>query len=279
MITKVFDISVDYKSLGSNEPNEKAKLTSYIHEPHSVAKSMWKTRPAIIICPGGGFKMRSDREAEPIAMKYLAEGFHCFIVDYSVAPTGWPAPTCELSKAVKTVREIGGEYHIDTDRIYVCGFSAGGHLAASLGVYFDEPIIKNGSGVIGEENKPSGLILGYPVIIEDDPKTHNGTKTNFSEGGNPEKLEYFGLDKKVKSNTPKSFIWHTFEDDSVPVLSSMRFASALLECGVEYELHIYPSGRHGLALGNRVTASEDKHMMPYVSDWIDRSIKWINHFD
>ena len=83
------------------------------------------------------------------------------------------------------------------------------------------------------------LILCYPVIIEDDGKTHDGTKQRFTEG-KPEKLEYFGLDKRVTSNTPKSFIWHTFEDSSVPVYIQLRFASALLEHGVEYELHIYP---------------------------------------
>lgn len=279
MVTKVFDMNVDYKGLGCSEPSEVAKLTSYIIEPSFVSKTMWKSRPAIIICPGGGYRMRSDRESEPIAMKYLAEGFHCFILDYSVAPTGWPAATCELSKAVKTVREIADDYNIDKERIYVCGFSAGGHLAASLGVYFDEQIIKNGSDVADEENKPNGLILSYPVIIEDDGKTHDGTKNNFSEGEKPEKLEYFGLDKKVKSNTPKSFIWHTYEDGSVPVLSSMRFAGALLENNIEYELHIYPRGKHGLSLGNRITACEDKHVIPYVSDWIESSIKWINHFD
>lgn len=279
MITKVFDMSVDYKALGSNEPNEKAHLTSYILEPSLVGSTVWNKRPAVIVCPGGGYRTRSKRESEPIVMKYCAAGFHCFLLDYSVAPTGWPAPLCELSKAVRTVRGLADEYFIDPDKIFVCGFSAAGHLAASLGVYYDEPVIKDGSGCTNSgDNMPNGLILCYPVITGEDGKTHAGTKENFSEGLKPEKLEYFSLEKRVTPKTPKCFIWHTFEDSSVPVYSSMRFAEALLENGVEYELHIYPSGKHGLSLGNRLTMTEDKHYMPYVSGWIDLSINWINKF-
>lgn len=92
-------------------------------------------------------------------LKYCAAGFHGFLLDYSTEPTGWPAPTCELSKAVKTVRAMADEYFIDPDKIFVCGFSAGGHLAASLGVYWDLPLIQKGSEAAGEENKPNGLVF------------------------------------------------------------------------------------------------------------------------
>ncbi len=278
MIIKTFDMSVDYKALGSSIPNETARLTSYILDPPQVTATVWKKRPAVIVCPGGGYRSRSMRESEPIVMQYCAAGFHGFLLDYSVAPTGWPAPLCELSKAVKTVRELAGEYPIDTDRIFVCGFSAGGHLAASIGVHGQNPIIKNGSGVLGSENMPNGIILCYPVIIAEDGKTHDGTKERFSEGLKPEKLKYFGLEEFVTPDTPKCFIWHTFEDKSVPVYSSMRFAQALLENGVEYELHIYPSGNHGLSLGKRQVAAEGKHFNPYISGWMQQSIKWINRF-
>lgn len=278
MIIKTFDMSVDYKALGSNVPNETARLTSYILDPPQVTATVWKKRPAVIVCPGGGYRSRSMRESEPIVMQYCAAGFHGFLLDYSVAPTGWPAPLCELSKAVKTVRELADEYPIDTDRIFVCGFSAGGHLAASIGVHGQNPIIKKGSGVLGSENMPNGIILCYPVIIAEDGKTHDGTKERFSEGLKPEKLKYFGLDEFVTPDTPKCFIWHTFEDKSVPVYSSMRFAQALLENGVEYELHIYPCGNHGMSLGKRQATADGKHFNPYISGWMQQSIKWINRF-
>lgn len=278
MIIKTYDMSVDYAALGSSVPSETARLTSYILDPDQVGATVRSKRPAVIVCPGGGYHSRSKRESEPIVMQYCAAGFHAFLLDYSVAPTGWPAPLCELSKAVKTVRALAQEYPIDPDRIFVCGFSAGGHLAASLGVHGAETIIKKGSGVSGSENMPNGLILCYPVITGEDGKTHEGTREHFSEGLKPDKLEYFSLEKFVTPNTPKSFIWHTFEDSSVPVYSSMRFAEALLQNGVEYELHIYPSGNHGLALGTWQTAAEDKHYNPYVSGWMQQSINWINRF-
>lgn len=277
MIIKTFDMTVDYDKIGSNKPAETACLTSYILDNNLIKKTLWNKRPAIIVCPGGGYRSRSDREKEAIALKYCAAGFHAFVLDYSVEPTGWPAATCELSKAVKTVRNMADEYLIDKDKIFVCGFSAGGHLAASLGVYWDNEIIRSGSGVLSDENKPNGLILSYPVIIDENGKTHDGSKQRFIEGDS-RKLKYFGLDKKVSKNTPRTFIWHTFEDKSVPVYSSMRFATALLENGVEYELHIFPKGNHGLALGNKITGCEEKHFVPSVTSWIDLSIKWIEDF-
>lgn len=274
MIVKTFDMTVDYKALGCNMPTEQPRLTSYILDKQLLSRSYNPKRPAVIVCPGGGYRSRSVREAEAIVLKYCAAGFHGFLLDYSVAPTGWPAPQCQLSKAVKTVRAMGEEYLIDTDNIYVCGFSAGGHLAASLGVYWDSDIIRAGSGIKSKENKPNGLILCYPVIIDEEGKTHQGTKDNFTEG-KAEKLPYFGLDKRVTDKTPPCFIWHTFEDKSVPMYSSMRFAAALLEHGVEYEMHIFPKGAHGLSLGDITTACEPKHIEPTATDWMNLSIKWL----
>ncbi len=270
MIIKTFDMSVD----GLSDTAEKPKLTSYILDNELVGRTYVKKRPAVIVCPGGGYKSRSVRESEAIALRYCAAGFHAFLLDYSVNPAEWPIPQRQLSKAVITVREIADEYLIDKNNVYVCGFSAGGHLAASLGVHYDNPIICDGSGTENGENRPDGLILCYPVIIDDEGKTHEGTKQNFV-GGNPKNLQYFGLDRFVNKNTPKCFIWHTFEDSSVPVLSSMRFASALLENEVEYELHIFPKGKHGLALGNMLTACEPKHLEPAAAEWMDLSIRWL----
>lgn len=278
MIIKTFNIDIDYKSLCCNTPDESAKLISYIHEPSYVESTVWNRRPAVIVCPGGGYRSRSRREAEPIVMKYLAAGFNCFLLEYSVAPTGYPGALCELSKAVKIVRDMSDEFLIDRNKIFVCGFSAGGHLAASLGVYHTDPKIKQGSGTVNDENRPNGIILCYPVITGEDGKTHDGTKERFSEGLKPEKLKYFSLEKHVTKDTPKCFIWHTFEDNSVPVYSSMRFAQALLENGIEYELHIFPNGNHGISLGEKQTTASAKNYVPYVSDWMDMSIKWINKF-
>lgn len=268
MIYSKQEFGVDYAAMGVSEPPRKTTLTSYILTPYEVE---WTVRPAIIICPGGAYAFTSAREAEPVAMRFLSAGFHCFVLDYAVAPAGWPAPCCELSKAVAYVREIADENGIDKNKVFVCGFSAGGHLAASIGVHYDKEIVRKFSGVTGLENKPDGMILGYPVITALD--THEGTMGNFL-AGREELKELFGLENHVTKDTPRTFIWHTFEDKQVPVVSTTRFVNALFENGVECEAHIFPKGQHGLSLADRTTGivAED------VSVWIDMAIRWINNF-
>ena len=267
-------LNVNYGDMDINRPEKNAELVCYILGDELLSRTVWGKRPAVIVCAGGGYSSRSAREAEPIALKFCAAGFHAFVLEYSTEPTGWPAPTCELSNAVAYVRSIAEENYIDEGNIYVCGFSAGGHLTASLGVYWNDPEIQRLSNTDGERNRPNGLILAYPVIIDEPDKTHMGTYERFTEGKEYKKSR-FGLDKRVSANTPECFIWHTFSDNSVPVLSSMRFASALLENGIKYELHIYPDGSHGLALGNRITACQPKDLQPETSAWIDLAIDWI----
>lgn len=275
MIHFEVDMTVDYKKMGCAEPSKAPKLSAYILDEAYLQDTNWKERPAVIICPGGGYGFVSPREAEPIALRYCGAGFHAFVLDYSVAPTGWPAACCELSKAVAYVRSIAEEHHIDPNKIVVCGFSAGGHLAASLGVHYNKELIRTLSGVTGDENRPNGMILSYPVITDEREKTHTGTLDNFV-AGRETALPYFGLEHHVTPDTPKTFLWHTFADGAVPVESSMRFASALLENGVPYELHIFPEGAHGLSLGNEITSAADGGIVPAVQPWMDLSITWLN---
>ena len=268
MIYNIKEFNMDYEGMGVEKPRRTTTLTSYILTPKEVE---WTVRPAIIICPGGGYCCRSAREAEPIALKFLSEGFHCFILNYAVAPAGWPAPCCELSKAVSYVRSIADENGIDKNKVFVCGFSAGGHLAASLGVHYDKDIVRKFSDVKGNENKPDGMILCYPVISDYD--THEITMDRFV-AGREEAKAYFGLEKYVTKDTPKTFIWHTFADEAVPVSNSTKFINALVENGVECEAHIFPKGRHGLALAEKVTEFSEEG----VSVWFDMAVRWVNSF-
>ena len=121
-------------------------------------------RPVVVICPGGGYEMTSDREAEPIAMQYLARGYHAVILRYSVAPARYPLALMQLAKTVAYLREHAGEFHIDTDKIILQGFSAGGHLAASLGVFWREKFISEALHTDAEMVKPNGMILSYPSL-------------------------------------------------------------------------------------------------------------------
>lgn len=271
MLAKEFDIIPDYSAADAEPPKDPATLSSYLLSPNLLRKTRRKTRPAVIVCPGGGYNHRSEREAEPVALKFCGAGFHALVLNYSLEPAEWPVPQCQLATAVAAVRNMPSEFGIDKNRVYVCGFSAGGHLAASLGVHWNNPRIAAASG---GENRPDGLILGYPVILDEPDSTHIGTMERFI-GRNSENAKFFGLDKYVTENTPPAFIWHTFEDETVSVRNSMAFAQALLDKGVEYELHIFPKGKHGLALANNLTATEEKQSEPTAEPWIDLAIAWI----
>lgn len=276
MLNYDVDMSVDYQALGFDPPAQKPKLTAYLLSEDPMTRTVWPKRPAVIVCPGGGYSFVSSREAEPIALRYNAAGFHAFVLNYSVAPIGWPVACCELSKAIAYVRSIADEHQIDKDKIVVCGFSAGGHLAASIGVHYDKEIIKKYSGVIGEENKPNGMILSYPVIINGE-KTHIGTRERFLAGRGEETDQFFGLDEHVTADTPKTFLWHTYTDMGVPVENSLQFASALRKNGVPFEMHIFPEGQHGLSLANEQTATDPSQIVPSVQPWMDLSITWLKN--
>lgn len=276
MINKVINIDVDYAAMGTEPSPRQTTLTTYILDDKNIVDSGNVNRPAVIVCPGGSYAFTASREAEPIALKYCAAGFHAFVLDYSVAPAGWPAAICELSKAVSYVRKIADENKIDKNKIFVAGFSAGGHLVASLGVHWNHPDVVKYSGISDGSNRPNGIILGYPVITGEEEKTHMGT-INLFTAGRESVRPLAWLEKYVTDKTPQAFIWHTFSDEAVPVISSLRFANALEENGIKFEMHIYPNGQHGLATGDYITCSEGTYV-PSVTNWIDMSVRWINEF-
>lgn len=276
MINNVININVDYAAMGVKPSPRQSTLTTYILDNRNIMDSGNVNRPAVIVCPGGGYGFTSPREAEPIALKYCAAGFHAFVLDYSIAPSSWPAAVCELSKAVSYVRKISDENKIDKNKIFVAGFSAGGHLVASLGVHWNHPDVIKYSGIDDGSNRPNGIILGYPVITGEEGRTHMGTIENFI-GGKKESEPLAWLENYVSDKTPQAFIWHTFTDNAVPVVSSLRFADALEKNGVKFEMHIYPDGQHGLATGDYITCSEGTGVSA-VTNWIDMSVRWINEF-
>ena len=127
-------------------------------------KTQEKKRKAVIICPGGGYEMTSDREAEALAVKFMAMGYHAAILRYSVAPARFPEALLQLATAVAMLRENAEKWHIDTGKIVVQGSSAGGHLAASLGVFWNKPFVAEALGMDAGKFRPNGLMLSYPVI-------------------------------------------------------------------------------------------------------------------
>ena len=232
---------------------EGAKAYTYFWDSSKEMRPHEK-RPAVIICPGGGYGFTSDREAEPIAMQVMAMGYQAVVLRYSVAPERYPKQLLQLGSLMKHLKENAKEYHIDPDLIFVMGFSAGGHLAASYGVVWDKEEPWNQIDARSKELRPAGLILCYPVITSGE-YAHEGSFLNLLGDRYEELKDMMSLEHQVTKHTPPAFIWHTITDNLVPVENSMMFCSALQIAGVNAELHIYPVGAHGLALANYETSS------------------------
>jgi acetyl esterase/lipase len=252
-----------------------ATLQAYIPD-NSPEVDPNRLHPAVLILPGGGYEFTSDRENEPMALKFASEGVCAFVLKYSCAPARFPQALCEALASIRYIRENAAEFSIDTENIVVCGFSAGGHLAASVGVFWNNSHV-GGKREFGDKVKPNKLILAYPVI-KHIKNNHQRTFDNLL-GDDNKSDEYFiqtNLDKQISSDTPPSFIWHTYEDNVVPVQNSIAFASELVEHAIPVELHIYRRGGHGLSLGNHIV--ENKKDFSYrhdSSDWIDKAIRFI----
>ena len=236
----------------------------------------WK-RPAIIIVPGGAYAHISKREGEGVAARFLAQGFQTAVLTYSIVGEGakYPDQLVELGCAVDYLRKHAKELYINPDEIFVVGFSAGGHLTANLAVDYASVSEKAGFPV---DCKPTAVGLAYPVITN--KAAYQGTHNNLLNGYTDEEkaalLKVTNLDEIVTSETAPSFIWTTATDQIVPALNSLRFATALAEQEVPYELHIYPKGGHGLSTGDEEVSPAC--VEPRLKQWIADCVAFFRTF-
>jgi len=233
-----------------------------------------KKRPMIIICPGGSYEFICERESEPIALKFLSRGFNVAVLHYSVN-CPHPQALCDVAKAILTIRENADEYYVDTDKIIVCGFSAGGHLACMMGTLWREAYLAERLGVNSELLKPNVQILGYAVTTTGE---YGDEDCNNVLAGDNEKLrQELSLETRVTKDTAPAYIWHTTTDAAVPVMNSLIYAEALSKASVNYEMHIFPRGCHGLSIAEEETScGADGLCDDYIARWVDESINFIN---
>ena len=252
----------------------KAELYTYFLD-RSPEMRPERKRPLVLICPGGGYVMTSDREAEPVAMQFLAMGYHTAILRYSVSPAVYPEALLQAGKAVSWLKEQEDKYGIDPDKIVVMGFSAGGHLAGNYGVSWRKPFVREALGVEEEMLRPAGLILCYPVITSGE-KAHKGSFEALLGERLEELKDEVSLEKQVNEDVPRTFLWHTAPDDCVPVENSLLFFQALLEKHISAELHIFPEGGHGLSLANEDTMTNEGYgVQEACQNWILLAQKWM----
>ena len=232
--------------------------------------------PLVLICPGGGYAMTSNREAEPIALQFNSMGYQAAVLWYSCAPAVYPTALCEVAQSVKLIREHAEDWNVDAEKIIVMGFSAGGHLAASYGVFWNELWLTEKMQCDKQLLKPNGLVLCYPVISSKEEIAHQDSIKNLLGESYPEMKEQVSLEDKVGKHTPKTFLWHTFTDPVVPFWNSFRFAEALGKAGVPMEYHLYPQGGHGLSLANEQTANEEgKGVEKVCQSWVPLLRSWM----
>ncbi len=221
-------------------------IVSYIHTSPSL-------HPAMVVTPGGGYCFVAPSEAEPVAMEFYNSGYNAFVLTYTVNPlTIEPLlmqPLWDLSRAVRYVRKNAGAFHIDPEKLAVCGFSAGGHLSASLCVHWQD-VEDPSPQYAGISNRPNAAILSYPVITSGEYAHRGSFDALLGREPEPGLLGYMSLETQVTEKTPPCFLWQTAEDDAVPVENSYLFARACKAAGVDFAHHVFTSGQHGLSLAN-----------------------------
>lgn len=250
-----------------------AQLIGYLRD-RTVEMPAFNTRPAILILPGGGYAWCSRREADPVAMQFLQAGYNVFTLYYtcrsdeSVPALRWQ-PLIDAAGAILHIRRNAEQFGTDPAKIAICGFSAGGHLAASTAILWDAEPVQTALGIHSTEARPDAVVLGYPVITAGKYR-HDGSIVNLC-GDDADLRATMSLENQVRDGLPPFFVWHTVEDPSVPVQNSLMLAGALTAHKVPLELHLFAHDGHGTSTCTREVNTPNKHNSAWVAlctDWL-----------
>ena len=243
-----------------------AQVKGYLQEDYDTLAAH-KTRPAVVICPGGAYRWRSPREKDPPAFEFLSMGYQVFILEYSCGPqAGGYRPLWELAEAVCGLRRNHVAWHIDPDKIAVVGFSAGGHLAASLGALWNDPSL-----ALPAWSRPDALVLCYPVVST--KEFAHEESAQWVSGGDPALRDKLHLWDRVTADFPPTFLWHGGQDSSVPPENSLLLAVELRRHQVPGEDHLFETGRHGIATCTQEVETPDevcRAWVPLCKTWLNR---------
>lgn len=230
-------------------------------------------KPALILCPGGGYEHCSIREGAPVARAFACAGIEAFVLEYDCEnpPLGL-RPLAALSSAVAYVRQNAARYGVDAGRIAVGGFSAGAHLAALHGAVWHRGD-RYPADTDLTQHRPNALVLGYPVVTAGE----TGHRGCFDRLAPRAQQADFSVEALVTPAMPPAFLWHTLDDATVPVENTLLLESALRAHGIPHEVHLFPHGTHGLALADQETADPQKGRLPdrHVGRWLALAVEWL----
>lgn len=242
-----------------------ARLVVYLRDAVDTMPDALR-RPLVLVVPGGGYTHVSAREADPVALQFAAAGYHTAVLTYTVGEGARDyQPLRQANEALAQVRAHAEEWHVIPDKVAVCGFSAGGHLALSSAV-LDLPEL-----AAGEQQRPDAVVLGYPVVSAGE-YAHRGSFETLAAGTDRAAQQAFTLETRITPATPPVFVWHTMEDETVPVENTLLLLNALHRAGVRCEAHLFEQGEHGTSISTREVNCPSAHR----HHWVELAVEWLN---
>ena len=279
-----------------------SKLTAYTQDSQ-IKYGVYRKKPGLIICPGGAYMIHATRESEPVAIEFMEKGFQCFVLYYTVGldrehpereinrEARYPRQALQLMEAMHLIRENAGQWQIDPEQIFVLGFSAGGHVAASLGVRWQDRQLTGQLSFVPREGelRPAGVVLAYPMLRlnSQDFLNRQGSEESRRQAAllnrilfgreepSREQEESVKLRRFISPQAAPFFIWNSADDPVVDGGGALDFVRDCLENQVPCEYHLFGRGGHGLSLNNRLTALEQEEIDPAVSSWRDLAVSWM----
>ncbi len=250
----------------ANNPAEGERPRLEIYLPEAAARG---PRGAVVVLPGGGYNHLAAHESEPFGRYFAEHGLVGAVCRYRVEPHYFPAPVADATRAVRLLRAMAGRYGIAADRVAAIGFSAGAHLAATIGTQPDLHRDADDDLVGVQSARPNRLILAYGALSMQPDGNPALALRFFGPSASDAQRDLVSAELHVTAETPPAFLFHTADDPRVPVRNSIRFFGALRAAGIPAEMHVYESGPHGvgLAADNPRLRSWMGLVMDWLADW------------